>query len=226
MTPLRVFIGYDSRESIAHHALAHSILRRASIPVSITPLALNQLGSIYKRVRGPTESTEFSLTRFLVPYLSGYEGVSLFMDCDMLCRVDVAALLNEGVDKRSDKSVFVCQHDYTPKSETKFLGQRQTKYPRKNWSSLMMFRNDRCRELTPGYVNSVSGLELHRFAWLKDEDIGSLPLEWNFLVGEKNQSPEPPKILHFTNGGPWIPGYEDVDYAPLWRIERGHMLGK
>jgi hypothetical protein len=211
---LRIFIGYDPRESVALYTLAHSILRRSSIPVSIAPLVQSQLRHLYHRPRGPTESTEFSLTRFLVPALSDYRGWSIFMDCDMLCRADIAGLARE-IERQSDKAVLVCKHDYVPKTERKFLGQVQTRYTRKNWSSLMLFNNERCRALSADYVNSASGLELHRFAWIDDASIGELPLEWNWLVGEYGYS-SAAKIVHFTIGGPYFEEYRDSDYADEW----------
>lgn len=214
---LNVFIGFDPKETVAYHVLAHSILRRASIPVSIAPLMQSQLGGIYTRERGPTESTQFSLTRFLVPALSAYRGWSLFMDCDMLCLADIAELAG-WIERAPDKALLVCQHDYTPKTERKFLDQVQTKYPRKNWSSLMLFNNARCAALTPAYVNSASGLDLHRFRWLEDAAIGSLPLEWNWLVGEYPPTPAA-KIVHYTLGGPYFDDYRDCDYADEWREE-------
>jgi len=218
---LRIYIGYDPRESVAFHVLAHSLLRRSSIPLSVSPLVQGQLKSIYRRPRGPTESTEFSMTRFLVPHLSGYAGWSLYMDCDMLCRVDIAGLTRE-MERQADKAVLVCKHDYVPKSERKFLDQVQTRYPRKNWSSLMVFNNERCRALTPDYVNSASGLELHRFAWVEDRLIGQLDREWNWLVGEYPHDPGA-KIVHFTLGGPYFEPYRDCDYAAEWFAERGSM---
>jgi len=232
MTPLRIFIGYDSREPIAYHVLAHSILRRASIPVAITPLVQNQLrrgpNPLYWRERGPTESTEFSLTRFLVPYLSGYEGISVFMDCDMLCRVDIAKLLDAVLHTNKGLgawSVACCQHDYAPRPDRKFLGQPQTTYPRKNWSSLMVFHNNSCRTLTPEYVNTASGLELHRLNWVHyDWEILSLPIEWNWLVGEYESGGEDAHILHYTLGGPWFPEYARCDYALEWHAERVSMV--
>ena len=214
---LQIFIGYDPNESVAYHVLAHSILRRSSIPVSIAPLVRAHLNGVYARERGPTESTEFSLTRFLVPCLSGYRGWSLFMDCDMLCRTDIAVLASE-TRRQADKAVLVCKHDYVPKTARKFLGQVQTRYARKNWSSLMLLNNERCRALTPDYVNAASGLELHRFAWLGDRDIGALSLEWNWLVGEYDHNPAA-KIVHFTLGGPYFDDYRDCDYAPEWFAE-------
>jgi hypothetical protein len=211
---LNVYIGYDPREAVAFYTLAHSILRRSSIPVSIAPLMQSQLKGIYKRPRGPTESTEFSLTRFLVPFLSGFRGWSIFMDCDMLCRADIAELAAH-IERQPDKAVLVCKHDYVPKTERKFLNQVQTKYARKNWSSVMVLNNERCRALTPDYVNTASGLELHRFAWTQESLIGELPLEWNWLVGEYSYRPDA-RIVHYTLGGPYFDEYRNCDYAAEW----------
>jgi hypothetical protein len=218
---LQVYIGYDPKEAVAYHTLAHSILRRASIPVSIAPLMRSQLGTLYRRERGPTESTEFSLTRFLVPALSGYAGWSVFMDCDMLCRSDIAELAAHML-RSPDKAVLVCPHDYVPRTQRKFLDQVQTKYPRKNWSSLMLFNNERCQALSAEYVNSASGLDLHRFAWTEDAAIGQLPLEWNWLVGEYEHNPAA-KIVHFTLGGPYFEAYRNCDYAEEWFAEQRAM---
>jgi hypothetical protein len=214
---LRIFIGYDARESVAFHVLSHSLLRRSSVPISIAPLARNHLRGLYRRPRGPTESTEFSMTRFLVPALSDYRGWSIFMDCDMLCRADIAALAAE-IERQPDKAVLVCKHDYTPRTERKFLDQVQTRYTRKNWSSLMLFNNERCRALSADYVNAASGLELHRFAWMDDGLIGTLPLAWNWLVGEYEYNAEA-KIVHFTIGGPYFDAYSSCDYASEWFAE-------
>ena len=218
---LNIYIGYDPRESVAFHVLAHSLLRRSSVPLSVSPLVRSQLSSIYTRPRGPIESTEFSMTRFLVPYLSGYAGWSLYMDCDMLCRTDIAALAAE-IERHADKAVVVCKHDYVPKSERKFLDQVQTKYARKNWSSLMLFNNQRCRALSPDYVSSASGLELHRFAWTEDRLIGKLEPEWNWLVGEYPHNAAA-RIVHFTLGGPYFAEYRACDYADEWFAER-HLM--
>ena len=217
MSVLNVYIGYDPRESVAFYTLAHSILRRSSIPVSITPLMQSQLKGLYRRSRGPTESTEFSLTRFLVPALSEFRGWSIFMDCDMLCRADIAELARE-IERQPDKAVLVCQHDYVPKTQRKFLGHVQTRYPRKNGSSLMLFNNARCRSLSADFVNSASGLELHRFAWTGDATIGALPLEWNWLVGEYDYNAGA-KLVHYTIGGPYFDAYRACHYAEEWFAE-------
>jgi lipopolysaccharide biosynthesis glycosyltransferase len=215
---LPIYIGYDPREAVAYDTLAHSIRRRSSVPVSIKPLVQKELreAGLYTRARGPTESTEFSLTRFLVPALAGFEGWSIFMDCDMLCRADIAELFSA---RQSDKAVMVVKHDYVPKTQRKFLDQVQTKYARKNWSSLMLFNNEHCRALTPQYVNSATGLELHRFAWTEDRLIGALQLEWNWLVDEYQYNPDA-KIVHYTLGGPWFEEYRDCHYSDEWREER------
>lgn len=212
--PLKIFIGYDSKEAVAYHVLASSILRRASIPVAIVPLTRSSLGRIYTRKRGPTEATEFSLTRFLVPYLSDYQGISVFMDCDMLARVDMLELWLDLL-AQPGKAVWCCQHDYIPKSLTKFDGHEQTKYPRKNWSSFMVFDNAECKALTPEYVNNATGLQLHRFQWTTDDQIGSLPLHWNWLVGEYDKNPHA-KVWHYTNGTPCFKEYASCDHAEEW----------
>ena len=218
----QIYIGYDPKEAVAYHTLSHSIQRRSSIPVTIAPLMQSQLKGLYTRARGPTESTEFSLTRFLVPALSQYRGWALFMDCDMLCRVDIAELAAYS-QRNDDKAVLVCKHDYVPSTGRKFSDQVQTRYPRKNWSSLMLLNNARCTALTPQYVNGATGLELHRFAWTEDSLIGSLPLEWNWLVGEYAHNPDA-KIVHYTIGGPYFDEYRDCDYAGEWFEENRRMI--
>lgn len=219
--PLKIFVGWDSKEPLAFSVLAHSILSRATRPVSIVPLTRQSLKREYTRPRGPTEATEFSLTRFLVPYLSGYKGISVFLDCDMLCRVDIGdVLLHVLMDP--GKAVYCCQHDYVPKALTKFLGQEQTTYPCKNWSSHMIFDNAKCTALSLEYVNTASGLELHRMHWA-DGQVGSLPLGWNWLVGEYEPNPQA-QIYHYTNGLPAYKDYANCDHSEEWWREYEAML--
>lgn len=219
---LKVFIGWDSKEPVAWQVSASSILRRATIPVALVPLTRRSLGRVYTRDRSPTESTEFSLTRFLVPHLSDYQGISIFMDCDMLVQVDLLELWLELL-AQPGKAVWCCPHDYIPNGLTKFDGHEQTTYPRKNWSSFMVFNNAQCEALSPEYINRASGLELHRMHWVEDDAIGHLPLSWNHLVGEYPPSPEA-RILHYTNGTPCFPGYERCDQADRWWEEYRAML--
>lgn len=219
---MRIFIGYDRREIVAYNVLAYSIASQSSRPVSITPLVLPQLEHLLHREREPLQSTDFSFSRFLVPYLCGYEGWSLFMDCDMLLLDDIQKLWQM---KDEEKAVMVVKHDYTPKDEIKFLGLTQTKYPKKNWSSLILFNNARCRALTPEYVNGATGLELHQFKWLESEEqIGSLPREWNFLVDEYSEGDRQPSLLHYTIGGPYFREYRNCSYADRWMQMLKQML--
>ena len=218
---IRVFIGYDSAEEVAFSVLAHSIHARASVPVATAPVMLSQLGAVFRRAHNSLQSTEFSFSRFLTPWLAGYEGWALFMDCDMLVLEDIAALWKLRDEKYA---VQVVQHVHVPKEEVKFLGHTQTRYEKKNWSSVMLMNCARCKTLTPEYVNEASGLELHQFKWLEGEHlIGALPSRWNHLV-DYDAPRADAAIVHYTIGGPWFPDYRDCEYAPEWCREREAML--
>src|SRR5262245_2749325 len=182
---------------------------------------LSQLKSVFTRGRHSLQSTDFAFTRFLVPYLSDYEGQSIFMDCDMLMLDDIA---NLWALRDERYAVQVVKHDHRPRETVKFLGQPQTQYPKKNWSSVMLFNNDKCRALTPDHVNTASGLELHQFKWLTDESlVGELPRRWNHLVGYYGPSREV-SLAHFTLGGPYFRDYANCEYADAWHTEREAML--
>lgn len=220
---LTIGIGYDHREAIAFHVLAHSILRRASRPIRILPIATASMPD-FKRPRSPQQSTDFTYARFLTPWYAEDNRVSIFMDCDMLCLTDICEL--EDIAWSGDNSlhdVLVVQHDYTPCDETKFLNQPQTVYPCKNWSSLIVFNGHRMgvKCLTPHVVNRSTGMYLHQFEWARS--IGSLSLDWNHLVGEYAPNPHA-KIVHFTLGGPWFKGYAQCEYADAWFSELEDML--
>ena len=207
-----IFIGYDSKVKIAYHVLSESILRKSSTPVTISPINLNNLKNIYTRKQDPLASTEFSFSRFLVPHLMNYNGWAIFMDSDMVMLSDITKLWN----LRNEKyAIQVCKHDYTPSSKNKFLGNNQTIYAKKNWSSLMLIDCSKCKTLTPEYVNTKSGLELHQFKWLDENLIGSIPLEWNWLVGEYPYKKDVHNI-HFTEGGPYFKDYKNTKYADEW----------
>jgi hypothetical protein len=221
MKPIPIYIGYDPREAAAYSVLAHSINVRASVPVSITPLMLSQLKGAYRRERNPLQSTDFSFSRFLTPHLCGYEGWALFMDCDMLMLDDVARLWSLR-DERF--AVQVVKHNHVPQEETKFLNAAQTKYEKKNWSSVILFNNARCTALTIEYVNAASGLELHQFKWLGDDGlIGDIPHRWNHLVDYDAPDADVSNV-HFTLGGPYFNEFRDCEYAEAWRREREAML--
>ena len=218
---IKVFIGYDENETVAFHVLAHSIMRHASKPVEIVPVVKSHMSAFYTRERANLESTDFSFTRFLAPYLCDYKGWAIFTDCDMLVTADIAELWA----LRDDKYAVMCtKHDYQPVGDTKFLGQVQTKYEKKNWSSVMMFNNARCTALTPEVVSTETGLFLHQFKWLGNDDlIGSLPLSWNYLVGEHQPAMRTPELIHYTLGGPYFEKYRDCEFADLWRAELARL---
>ena len=220
-TVIRIFIGFDPRETVAWHVLSHSILARASQPVALIPLALDNLGPLMHRERNALQSTDFSFSRFLTPSLSQYEGWSIFLDCDMLVLDDIAALY----DLRDDRYAVMCvQHDHRPQETVKFLNAPQTAYGKKNWSSVMLFNNARCQALTHDYVNQATGLELHQFKWLEDDAlIGALPHRWNHLVGYDAPRDDPANV-HFTTGGPYFKEYAGCEHAQAWQAERAAML--
>ena len=210
---INIFIGYDSKAKVAYNVLSHSIIQNSTKPVAITPIALNNLKDDFVRERNALSSTEFSFSRFMIPHLMNYQGWALFMDCDMLMFEDISKLWRMRDDS---KAIQVCKHDYTPKESKKFLGQVQTKYEKKNWSSFMLMNCKKCTTLTPDYVNKASGLELHQFKWLEgDHLIGDLPLEWNWLVGEYEYK-EDVNNIHYTKGGPWFEEYAKCDYSQDW----------
>ena len=210
---IRIFIGYDEGEKIAFHVLAESIRKQSSEPISITPIDLNTLRNHFIRDKVSNQSTEFAFSRFMVPYLSNYEGWSIFMDCDMLLRTDI----NELWKLRDDDYAVMCvKHNYEPKQDVKFRGAKNEKFPKKNWSSLMLMNNAKCKLLTPEYVRTASGLELHQFKWLESErDIGAIPKTWNWLVGEYEYNPLANNV-HFTLGGPYFYDYVNCDYSKEW----------
>jgi lipopolysaccharide biosynthesis glycosyltransferase len=218
---IQVFIGYDTREAVAFSVLAHSIQAHASRPVSIAPVMLSQLRHVLTRARDPRQSTDFAFSRFITPYLSAYSGWSIFMDCDMLMLDDIAKLWSLRDERYA---VMVVKHDHQPRESVKFLGQQQIPYPKKNWSSVMLFNNTRCRALTPQYVNTASGLELHQFKWLADESlIGELPRRWNHLVGYDEYGDDN-ALIHYTLGGPYFAEYRHCDYADVWRRHYERMI--
>ncbi|KAJ9678394.1 hypothetical protein PVL29_020543 [Vitis rotundifolia] len=222
--PFKIFVGYDPREDLAYEVCCHSLLKRSSIPIEITPIKQSDLrkSGLYWRERGQTESTEFSFSRFLTPYLANYEGWAMFVDCDFLYLGDIKELR----DLVDDNYAIMCvQHDYTPKEKTKMDGVVQTVYPRKNWSSMVLYNcgHPKNRVLTPDVVNSQTGAFLHRFQWLEDREIGSIPFVWNFLVGhnkaEENDPSTFPKAIHYTLGGPWFEAWKDCEFGDLWLNE-------
>jgi lipopolysaccharide biosynthesis glycosyltransferase len=220
MTPLRIFIGYDPREAVAYHVCANSIIRHARSPVSITPLALNTLHCIYDEPHRDG-SNDFIYSRFLVPYLCNFSGAAIFIDGDMLVKGDISDLLQY---LEPDQAVAVTKHDYKTKHPVKYLGNKNEDYPRKNWSSVVVWNCGHIahRKMTPDYVADMPGSYLHRFAWLDDDAIGELPKAWNWLVDEYEHNDDA-KLLHYTIGTPCFKAYASTDHAQEWYRELHHL---
>jgi lipopolysaccharide biosynthesis glycosyltransferase len=211
-----IFIGYDPREAVAYHVCTNSIIRHSSQPVSLCPLALNILkGYEEKHTDG---SNHFIYSRFLVPHLMNYNGWAIFMDGDMLLRDDITNLWNF---KDDSKAVMVVKHNYKTKMSTKYLGAKNEDYPRKNWSSVILWNcgHPANKQITPEFIQNATGAQLHRFTWLDDQLVGELPLEWNWLPDEFGPNPDA-KLLHYTLGTPCFTEFADTPQGGEWHKER------
>jgi len=222
---MKVFVGWDSREDIAYQVCKHSIVSKQP-DAEVIPLKQNKLREqgLYWRDVDKLASTEFTFTRFLIPELAHYQGWALFMDCDMILTTDIKELFDQADNQYA---VMCVQHDYTPREGVKMDGQQQTIYPRKNWSSVMLVNcaHPSNAVLHKELVNDpeISGAYLHRFSWLKDEEIGELDHTWNYLVGVYNDI-DIPKLIHYTEGGPWFENYRDCEFHDLWKAELKDMM--
>jgi lipopolysaccharide biosynthesis glycosyltransferase len=216
MKPIPVFVGYDPREAVAYHTCVNSIIRNASKPVAIIPVALN-LFRDYEETH-TDGSNHFIYTRFLVPHLMEYAGWAIFIDGDMIVRGDIAELWEL---RNSYMDVMVVKHDYQTRMPVKYLGAPNENYPRKNWSSVILWNCNSFpnRQLTPAFVQQASGSELHRFSWLADERIGELPPEWNWLPDEYGINRDA-KLLHYTLGTPCFQEFADTPQGDEWHRER------
>ena len=208
----RIFIGYDPRESVAYHVCSQSLIEHSSIPLQITPLALPNIAGLYAETH-TDGSNAFIYSRFLIPWLCGWQGPALYLDGDMIVRSDIAELW---ALRRLDVGVQVVKHDYKTKHPVKYLGARNEDYPGKNWSSVILwncgYSPHRC--LTPDFVSKATGSYLHRFEWLLPEKVGDLPRSWNHLVGEYGKADC--DLAHYTIGTPCFPGYEAQEYGVEW----------
>ena len=214
-----IYIGWDTKQDIAYEVCKYSLLKTSSVPIVVKPLKLTELRSkqLYTRPIDPLSSTEFTFSRFLVPYLNNYTGWAVFCDCDFLWVDNISDLLKL---KDDTKAVMVVQHDYTPNKATKMHGESQHIYPRKNWSSMVLWNcgHPSNKQVTLDMVNNETGQYLHRFSWLKDDEIGQLDHKWNWLTDWYNEPIDgKPSALHFTMGGPWINTYKDAKYSDTWR---------
>ena len=209
---INLFVGFDPREAVAYHVFCNSIIQNTSVPVQITPLVLSQLQEFNER--HDDRSNDFVYSRFLTPYLSDFKGWAIFADGDMICQGDLKELIDMA---DPSKAVMVVKHDYQTKATQKYLGNINENYPRKNWSSVILWNCEHPKHkiLTPDFVSKQTGKFLHRFSWLDDQDIGELPLEWNWLASEYRVNREA-KLIHFTLGTPCFKDYKNSDMADIW----------
>lgn len=212
--PLKIFIGWDSRYPECADVLKYSIQKRASVPVDIKFLRLKELNLVKP---DPLASTEFTYSRFLVPYLCEYKGYALFLDSDMVCMADIAELFKYC---SSDFAIRCVHHNYTPLAKVKMEGQTQSAYPKKNWSSLMLMNCSRLKMLTKHFIEMATGAALHQFQFLPKQDVGTLPTVWNRL----DCADAVTKIIHYTQGGPWLKKYRNHLYGHIYFREFYEMV--
>lgn len=213
---LPIYIGYDPREAIAFHVCTNSIIRQSTKPVSINPLALNNMQDYEEK--HTDGSNHFIYSRFLVPHLNDYKGWALFIDGDMILRDDISDLFDMCDDS---KAVMVVKHDYKTRMPVKYLGARNEDYPRKNWSSVILWNcgHEANKQVTPELIQQSSGAFLHRFTWLDDDQIGELPIEWNWLPDEFGENKDA-KLLHYTLGTPCFHDFATTNMSDEWHRER------
>lgn len=207
-------MGFDQTEAIAYHVFTQSVVEKSSLPVQFTPLSLANLKNYQESHHDG--SNQFIYLRFLTPYLNEFSGWVIFADGDMVCNSDIAELWSLRDDT---KAVQVVKHDYKTKQTVKYLGNKNEDYPRKNWSSLILWNcgHTANKVLTPEFVSEKSGSYLHRFCWLSDDLIGELPKEWNWLAIEYADNPDA-KIIHYTLGTPCFLEYKNSSMSELWHL--------
>jgi len=216
--PIRIYVGFDPREAAAYHTFCQSVIDRASQPCAFIPLHKPMLEDFDGQRDG---TNAFIYSRFLVPYIENYRGWALFCDGDMVVTDDIAKLWALRERFAFNKAVAVVKHVYKTKHDRKYIGTPMeadnTDYPRKNWSSVMLWNcaHSANMRLTPEVVRESPGSFLHRFQWLSDDQIGELPAEWNALVGEQDTTSSA-SLLHYTLGVPGMQHYANCDGARHW----------
>ncbi len=209
---VKIYIGFDQREAVAYHTFVQSLIENASIPLDITPLAVRNLKGYEEKHED--KSNDFVYSRFLTPFLNDFKGWAIFADGDMICQADIKELL----DLRDDsKALQVVKHDYKTKAYQKYLGNINQDYPRKNWSSVILWNcaHPKHKILTPDFIANQPGKYLHRFSWLEDSEIGELPKEWNWLATEYPNN-EQANIIHYTLGAPCFKDYRNTEMSDIW----------
>lgn len=209
---IKIVVGFDQREAVAYHTFTQSIIEKSTLPVSFIPLAIQTLAD-YKESH-TDKSNDFIYSRFLTPYLMKFDGWAIFADGDMVCLSDIKELWDL---KDESKALMVVKHDYKTKSHQKYLGNINENYPRKNWSSVILWNcnHPKHKILTPDFIANQTGKYLHRFSWLQDDDIGELPKEWNWLATEYPVNTHA-KLIHYTLGTPCFKDYRNSEMSELW----------
>ena len=216
---VKIYIGFDQRESVAYHTFVQSLIDNASIPLEITPLAVQNLKGYEEKHED--KSNDFVYSRFLTPFLNDYEGWAIFADGDMVCQADIQELLDL---RDNSKAIQVVKHDYKTKANQKYLGNINQDYPRKNWSSVILWNcaHPKHKILTQDFISNQTGKYLHRFSWIEDDEIGELPKEWNWLATEYPNN-EQAKIIHYTLGTPCFKDYRDTEMSEIWLNQYGRL---
>jgi lipopolysaccharide biosynthesis glycosyltransferase len=217
---INIVVGFDQRESVAYHTFTQSIIEKSSLPVSLIPLAINTLNDYQETHQD--KSNDFVYSRFLTPYLHNFKGWAIFTDGDMICQADIKELW----DLRDEsKALLVVKHDYETKAHQKYLGNINENYPRKNWSSVILWNcaHPKHSVLTPDFIAIQTGKFLHRFAWLEDSDIGELPSEWNWLAIEYPENRNA-KLIHYTLGTPCFKDYRNTEMSDIWHETQKRIL--
>ena len=217
---LNIFIGFDQKEAIAYHTFVQSLIEKSSVPLSIIPLAENNLNFYNESHSDGTN--KFTYSRFLIPYLMDYNGWAIFVDGDMVCLSDIKELISYFDPKYA---VSVVKHDYKTKQKLKYFGQKNEDYPRKNWSSVIIWNcsHPKNRQLNPSFINNKEGSFLHRFKWLNDQEIGDLPKSWNWLAIEYPEK-DNLKLIHYTLGTPCFKDYANTSLSEFWKKAYQNLL--
>ena len=217
---INIVIGFDQRESVAYHTFSQSIIEKSSLPVAFIPLAINALKD-YKETH-TDKSNDFIYSRFLTPYLNDFKGWAIFADGDMICQADIKELWDL---KDESKALLVVKHDYQTKAHQKYLGNVNENYPRKNWSSVILWNcaHPKHKILMPDFIANQTGKYLHRFSWLNDDDIGELPAEWNWLAIEYPENRKA-KLIHYTLGTPCFKDYRNTEMSDVWHETQQRII--
>ena len=215
-----IVVGFDQREAVAYHAFAQSVIEKSSIPIRFLPLNINSLSN-YKETH-QDGSNEFIYSRFLVPYLMNFQGWAIYADGDMVCLEDIRKLWDL---RDANYAVQVVKHDYKTKVKNKYWGNKNEDYPRKNWSSLILWNcnHNSHKILTPEFIQKQTGAFLHRFNWIKDDEIGEINKEWNWLAMEYEEK-KGINLIHYTIGTPCFKEYSATSLSSHWNQSFSNMI--